>query len=92
MTKKKYADWNAELSRKLQDLREQKRNWGSETAALRLAEKELRVRTLLWAMTNTIDLDYRRNMWPKEIYWLKQNVESPNSGHPSKRRSTKLLV
>ena len=45
MTKKKYADWNAELSRKLQDLREQKRNWGSETAALRLAEKELRVCT-----------------------------------------------
>ncbi len=43
MTKKKYADWNAELSRKLQDLRDQKRNWGSETAALRLAEKELRV-------------------------------------------------
>ncbi|KAH9048166.1 hypothetical protein EDB84DRAFT_1458760 [Lactarius hengduanensis] len=42
MTKKKYADWNAELSRKLQDLREQKRNWVSETAALRLAEKELR--------------------------------------------------
>jgi hypothetical protein len=44
MTKKKYADWNAELSRKLQDLREQKRNWVSETSALRLAEKELRVR------------------------------------------------
>jgi len=42
MTKKKYADWNAELSRKLQDLREQKRNWMSETATLRLAEKELR--------------------------------------------------
>jgi predicted AAA+ superfamily ATPase len=47
MTKKKYADWNAELSRKLQDLRDQKRNWMSETAALRLAEKELRVRTFL---------------------------------------------
>jgi hypothetical protein len=47
MTKKKYADWNAELSRKLQDLREQKRNWVSETAALRLTEKELRVRLLL---------------------------------------------
>lgn len=43
MTKKKYADWNTELSRKLQDLREQKRNWVSETAALRLAENELRV-------------------------------------------------
>jgi hypothetical protein len=47
MTKKKYADWNAELSRKLQDLRDQKRNWMSETAALRLAEKELRVRPFL---------------------------------------------
>jgi len=47
MTKKKYADWNAELSRKLQDLREQKRNWVSETAALRLTEKELRVCSLL---------------------------------------------
>ncbi|KAF8275101.1 hypothetical protein EI94DRAFT_1712375 [Lactarius quietus] len=42
MAKKKYADWNAELSRKLQDLREQKRTWVSETSALRLAEKELR--------------------------------------------------
>jgi chromosome segregation ATPase len=47
MTKKQYADWNAELSRKLQDLREQKRNWVSETAALRLTEKELRVCTFL---------------------------------------------
>lgn len=47
MTKKKYADWNAELSRKLQDLREKKRNWESETAALRLTEMELRVRSLL---------------------------------------------
>jgi hypothetical protein len=42
MTKKQYADWNTELSRKLQDLREQKRNWVSETAALRLTEMELR--------------------------------------------------
>ncbi|KAI0273559.1 hypothetical protein BC834DRAFT_214188 [Gloeopeniophorella convolvens] len=42
MTKKKHADWNAELGRKLQDLREQKKTWTSETAALRLAEKELR--------------------------------------------------
>jgi len=46
MTKKKYADWNTELSRKLQDLREQKRNWVSETAALRLAENELRAQFL----------------------------------------------
>ncbi|KAI0064641.1 hypothetical protein BV25DRAFT_1869288 [Artomyces pyxidatus] len=42
LTKKKYADWNTELQRKLEVLREQKRSWTSETAALRLAEKEVR--------------------------------------------------
>lgn len=51
MTKKQYADWNAELSRKLQDLREQRRNWVSETAVLRLAEMELRVCSLLSVKT-----------------------------------------
>jgi hypothetical protein len=69
MTKKKYADWNAELSRKLQDLREQKRNWVSETAALRLAEKELRVCTfLIRDIERHFTRAFRHNLLPKEIY------------------------
>ena len=69
MTKKKYADWNAELSRKLQDLREQKRNWVSETAALRLAEKELRVCTfLIRDIERRFTTVFRHNSLLKEIY------------------------
>ncbi|KAJ7740733.1 hypothetical protein DFH07DRAFT_838927 [Mycena maculata] len=39
-TKERYADWNAELQKKLQDFREQKKGWISEAAALRTADKE----------------------------------------------------
>ncbi|CAA7265382.1 unnamed protein product [Cyclocybe aegerita] len=38
--KNKYADWNTELQKKLKELREEKKSWVSETAALRTAEKE----------------------------------------------------
>ncbi|KAF9009433.1 hypothetical protein BDQ17DRAFT_1300250 [Cyathus striatus] len=38
--KDKYADWNIELQKKLKELREEKKNWITEAAALRIAEKE----------------------------------------------------
>ncbi|TFK43005.1 hypothetical protein BDQ12DRAFT_645012 [Crucibulum laeve] len=38
--KNKYADWNIELQKKLKELREEKKSWISEAAALRNAEKE----------------------------------------------------
>ena len=43
-TKSKYADWNNGLQAKLHTLREEKRAWKMETAALQQAEKDLRVR------------------------------------------------
>lgn len=42
--KNKYADWNNELQKKLREVREEKKRWVSELAALRTAEKEARVR------------------------------------------------
>ncbi|KAJ6547434.1 hypothetical protein B0H19DRAFT_1165604 [Mycena capillaripes] len=39
-TKERYADWNTELQKKLQDFREQKKSWINEAAALRTADKE----------------------------------------------------
>ncbi|KAJ7632495.1 hypothetical protein FB45DRAFT_912598 [Roridomyces roridus] len=39
-SKERYADWNAELQKKLQDFREQKKSWVNELAALRTADKE----------------------------------------------------
>ncbi|KZV66509.1 hypothetical protein PENSPDRAFT_636822 [Peniophora sp. CONT] len=41
-TKSKYADWNNGLQAKLHTLREEKRAWKMETAALQQAEKDLR--------------------------------------------------
>jgi hypothetical protein len=42
--KNQYADWNSELQQKLKELREEKKSWLSEAAALRSMEKELQVR------------------------------------------------
>ncbi|KAJ7685064.1 hypothetical protein DFH06DRAFT_1157285 [Mycena polygramma] len=39
-TKERYADWNTELQKKLQDFRDQKKSWITEAAALRTADKE----------------------------------------------------
>ncbi|KAJ7136538.1 pyrroline-5-carboxylate reductase dimerization-domain-containing protein [Mycena crocata] len=39
-TKERYADWNTELQKKLQDVRDQKKAWINEAAALRTADKE----------------------------------------------------
>ncbi|KAJ7285718.1 hypothetical protein C8J57DRAFT_1285608 [Mycena rebaudengoi] len=39
-SKVKYADWNSELQKKLQDFRDQKKSWVNEAAALRAADKE----------------------------------------------------
>ncbi|KAJ7694239.1 hypothetical protein B0H17DRAFT_981160 [Mycena rosella] len=39
-TKERYADWNTELQKKLQDFRDQKKSWINEAAALRTADKE----------------------------------------------------
>ncbi|KAF8212369.1 hypothetical protein K438DRAFT_1806415 [Mycena galopus ATCC 62051] len=39
-TKERYADWNTELQKKVQDFREQKKSWINEAAALRTADKE----------------------------------------------------
>ncbi|KAJ7105763.1 hypothetical protein C8R43DRAFT_1100098 [Mycena crocata] len=39
-TKERYADWNTELQKKLQDFRDQKKAWINEAAALRTADKE----------------------------------------------------
>ncbi|KAF8638866.1 hypothetical protein AX17_001922 [Amanita inopinata Kibby_2008] len=39
-TKNKYADWNAELQKKLKELREEKKSWVLEAATLRRTEKE----------------------------------------------------
>ncbi|KAJ7172596.1 hypothetical protein C8R46DRAFT_1086542 [Mycena filopes] len=39
-TKERYADWNTELQKKLQDFRDQKKAWITEAAALRTAHKE----------------------------------------------------
>jgi hypothetical protein len=41
--KNKYVDWNAELQKKLKELRDEKKNWVSEEATLRRAEKETKV-------------------------------------------------
>lgn len=41
--KNKYADWNAELQKKLKEFRDEKKSWISEAAALRSAEKESQV-------------------------------------------------
>lgn len=38
--KNKYADWNNELQKKLRELREEKKRWVSEEAALRTTNKE----------------------------------------------------
>lgn len=47
-TKTKYADWNNGLQTKLHTLREEKKAWKMETAALQQAEKDLRVRAFLF--------------------------------------------
>ena len=44
--KNKYADWNTELQKKLKELREEKKNWFLEAAALRTAQKETQVSDL----------------------------------------------
>lgn len=44
--KNKYADWNNELQKRLREFREEKKRWVTETAAMRTAEKEARVRTM----------------------------------------------
>lgn len=41
--KNKYADWNTELQSKLRELREEKKAWISEAAALRTAENQAKV-------------------------------------------------
>lgn len=41
--KNKYADWNNELQKKLQNFREEKKAWLTEAGKLRTAEKETRV-------------------------------------------------
>lgn len=46
-TKERYADWNTELQKKLQDFRDQKKAWINEEAALRTADKEAKV---FWAV------------------------------------------
>ena len=44
--KNQYADWNIELQQKLKELREEKKSWTLEAAALRSHEKEMQVRFL----------------------------------------------
>jgi len=47
--KNQYMDWNSELQQKMKELREEKKSWISEAAALRGREKELQVRFVeLW--------------------------------------------
>jgi arginine deiminase len=47
--KNQYMDWNSELQQKMKELREEKKSWISEAAALRGREKELQVRFIeLW--------------------------------------------
>ncbi|KAJ6546552.1 hypothetical protein DFH09DRAFT_1262958 [Mycena vulgaris] len=58
-TKERYADWNTELQKKLQDFREQKKSWINEAAALRTADKEAKALfeaqgTLLADATNKV--------------------------------------
>lgn len=48
--KNKYADWNNGLQTRLREFREEKKRWVSETAAMRTAEKEARVRTMSYIM------------------------------------------
>ena len=42
--KNKYAQWNAELQAKLKDVREQKKNWNIEIAALQASDAQHKVR------------------------------------------------
>jgi hypothetical protein len=44
-TKTKYADWNTELTQRLRVLRDEKKAWITEAAALRTSEKETQVCT-----------------------------------------------
>jgi hypothetical protein len=43
-SKDQYADWNAQLQKKLREYREEKKTWISEAAMLRTAEKDAKVR------------------------------------------------
>ena len=76
MAKKKYGDWNDELQQKIRDLRDQKRSWVTETASLRQAEKELRVRRSI-SMKSISKLNdvHRLNSPLKASYLLKQQIE-----------------
>ena len=46
-TKNKYAEWNMELQKKLKELREEKKSWMSESALLRRAHNDCKVRAIL---------------------------------------------
>ena len=67
--KNKYADWNAELQKKLKELREEKKNWQSEAAALRTAEKEGQVSHRYSDAGLILTGIYRLTSRLKESYW-----------------------
>ncbi|KXN82608.1 hypothetical protein AN958_02459 [Leucoagaricus sp. SymC.cos] len=66
--KNKYADWNTELQQKLKELREEKKNWISEAATLRSAEKEAKAlfATQAKLLTRTADHVFQLQTQEKE--------------------------
>ncbi|EKM83057.1 hypothetical protein AGABI1DRAFT_118451 [Agaricus bisporus var. burnettii JB137-S8] len=62
----KYAEWNAELQKKLKELREEKKTWMSESATLRGAEKKAmalfaaQAKLLAGAANHVIELQTRQ--------------------------------
>jgi len=91
--KNQYADWNIELQQKLKELREEKKSWTLEAAALRSHEKEMQVRFLIRIIHRIYDLyPYRHVSLPKESCWLKQRRRCSSFRRNARRINTKSIV
>jgi len=93
--KNKYVDWNAELQKKLKELRDEKKNWVSEEATLRRAEKETQVPNAFQRNNTHIDssrlpLFTRRLVLPhRENCWVRQRIKFFSFKHRRRKINTK---
>lgn len=85
----KYAEWNAELQKKLKELREEKKTWMSESATLRGAEKKAMVLMCGPGSSDKILTNFRLCLLRKQNFLQEQLTTSSNCRLDRRRISTK---
>jgi hypothetical protein len=86
----KYAEWNAELQKKLKELRDEKKTWMSESATLRGSEKEAKVLPFLLEPAGRILTNLRHCLLHKRNFLLERLIMLSNCRLDRRRISTRL--